>query len=44
MVISFLNRLWFDVVPDLSPATVEYMLESPRERLVLRDEDLPRKG
>jgi hypothetical protein len=44
IVISFLNRLWFDVVPDLSPATVERMLESPRECLLLRDDDLPRKG
>ncbi|MET3845237.1 hypothetical protein [Bradyrhizobium sp. OAE829] len=44
IVTSFLNRLWFDAVPDLSPATVERMLESPGERLLLRDDDLPRKG
>lgn len=44
MVTGFMNRLWFDAVPDLSPETVEYMLESPRERLVLGDDDLPRKG
>jgi hypothetical protein len=44
IVTSFLNRLWFDVVPDLSPATVERMLQSPREFLLIREEDLPRKG
>ena len=45
IVTSFLNRLWFDAVPDLSPATVERMLQSPREFLILcRDEDVPRKG
>ncbi|MBR1211576.1 hypothetical protein [Bradyrhizobium sp. JYMT SZCCT0180] len=44
IVTSFLNRLWFDMVPDLSSATVERMLESPGERLLLRDDDLPRKG
>jgi hypothetical protein len=45
MVISFLSRLWFDAVPDLSPATVERMLESPRENLLsLCDDELPRKG
>jgi hypothetical protein len=45
VVTSFLNRLWFDVVPDLSPATVERMLQSPREFLILcREDDLPRKG
>ncbi|MEN3364326.1 MAG: hypothetical protein V7606_1600 [Burkholderiales bacterium] len=45
IVTSFLNRLWFDVVPDLSSATVERMLQSPREFLILcGDDDLPRKG
>jgi Leucine-rich repeat (LRR) protein len=45
VVISFLNRLWFDAVPDLSPATVERMLQSPREFLILcGGDDLPRKG
>ena len=45
VVTSFLNRLWFDAVPDLSPATVERMLQSPREFLILcGDDDLPRKG
>lgn len=44
IVVSFLNRLWFDVVPDLSPATVEYLLECPAERLFLHDDELPRKG
>lgn len=44
MVVSFLNRLWFDKVPDLSPTTVERMLESPRESLLLGDDELPRKG
>ena len=44
IVVSFLNRLWFDVVPDLSSATVEYLLEQPAERLFLRDDELPRKG
>jgi Leucine-rich repeat (LRR) protein len=40
VVLSFLNRLWFDAVPDLSPATVERMLQSPREFLL----DTLRKG
>lgn len=44
MVISFLNRLWFDKVPDLSPATVERMLESPEGLLALLDHERPRKG
>lgn len=44
MVLSFLNRLWFDKVPDLSPATVERMLESPEGLLALLDHERPRKG
>jgi hypothetical protein len=45
IVTSFLNRLWFDKVPDLSPPTVERMLKSPAEFLLsLRDDELPRKG
>ena len=44
IVTAFLNRLWFDAVPDLSPATVERMLRSPREFLFLADDDLLRKG
>lgn len=44
IVISFLNRLWFDKVPDLSPPTVNRMLESPGEHLLLGDDELPRKG
>jgi Leucine-rich repeat (LRR) protein len=44
VVISFLNRLWFDAVPDLSPAAVERILQSPREFLLWGDDDLPRKG
>jgi hypothetical protein len=42
-VVSFLNRLWFDAVPDLSPATVERMLQSPGEFLSLHGDDVPRK-
>jgi hypothetical protein len=44
VVMAFLNRLWFDAVPDLSPATVERMLRSPREFLSLYGDDVPRKG
>jgi Leucine-rich repeat (LRR) protein len=44
VVISCLNRLWFDAVPDLSPATVERMLQSPREFLSLYGDKVPRKG
>ncbi|PJG55257.1 hypothetical protein CVM73_09270 [Bradyrhizobium forestalis] len=44
MVLSFLNRLWFDKVPDLSPVTVERMLEAPQGLLLLGDHEQPRKG
>jgi Leucine-rich repeat (LRR) protein len=36
IVTSFLNRLWFDAVPDLSPATVERMLQSPQISFFVR--------
>jgi Leucine-rich repeat (LRR) protein len=44
VLLAFLNRLWFDAVPDLSPATVERMLQSPGEYLSLYGDDVPRKG
>ena len=39
IVTTFLSNLWFDAVPDLSPATVERMLQSPREFLFLNDDE-----
>jgi hypothetical protein len=45
IVSSFLSRLWFGAVADLSPATVERMLQSPSEFLTTVAPDmLPRKG
>lgn len=44
IVLSILSQFWFGAVPDLSPATVAYLLAEPGERIFLRDDDFPRKG
>lgn len=44
VVLRLLNIYWFDHVQDLSPATVDYLLENPRNRIFLREESSLRKG
>jgi hypothetical protein len=40
----FLNRYWFDALPDLSPSTVDRMLASPEKLVLLSPDDFPRNG